>query len=770
MRGMASGYMSLVEAEMADAKTKDAQVALKPWLADNIEGFKSALSRFPAAGEANQPADGDVALDARAFEFYETDKALEKVKSYQNQAEAVQIQLDEKKDIIGDANHGVYSEVLKSFNHDVATFKDSLGVVNRLVHGKDAPDGNPSIQSVNTGLGKILDTHLNPSEEMGSVVEIQQRLNADLAKLDGLIAKEVAEENADPALLKQHHDGLTELAAKYKGDNGAIQAIAKFATTLATAENTLKGNDLTRDKIQEQKNNLDGLSKLSPGDACPLKTDEKVLHKISRAETNREKMVEDIGELDVAYARFDQMKDGGPGLVEMAKTNLGDALKSDDFKKLGDQKDSVLLGLKNWKETNHAIPVDLNPETEFASIKRQMVAGALDLPEGSDLESMAFALEALCEENRTSVVDSLKDLGVEKTADLLTTLNTIHDGQGSDTVKAAKTYEATVQSGIDSNEAATLAKTLYPGQAPQLENFRKFSAVLSNLDTVKASLADSLAVWAKLEGIHGADTSTRGGFLTLLGHQQLGGAIEDKAALQELKTQVDRLGEENLADQADQIAQIDAALLQRLENLSSTLSGSEISEEITKATNRLKAQVAALEKQIGGKVGLSDAAKAKNASELEVDGNLIKQVVEYQNDVRIELIQATQSAKDAANAIHELFGARIPPQEVSKKLLKNPELKQLLLHGIEAEKVVKGRQDIPSLSHQFSNKELEDGLRKLGGCPIVHVDSASHLNNNEKKKLTDRNQVIGQIKKEISGIEDMKPQTAQKVTANSINK
>ena len=767
MRGMASGYMSLVEAEMADAKTKDAQDALKPWLADNIEGFKSALSRFPAGVDANQPADG--ALESRAFEFYETDKALAKVGSYQSQAEAVQTQLTEKKDIIGEANHGVYSEVLKSFNHDVATFKDSLGVVDRLVHGKDAPDGNPSIQSVNTGLGKILDTHLNPSEEMGSVVEIQQRLHADLEALDGLIAKEVAEENADPALLKQHHDGLTELAAKYKGENGAIQAVAKFATTLATAEKALKGNDLTRDKIQEQKESLDGLNKLSQGDACPLKTDTAVLGKISRVEGNRDKMVEDIDNLDKAYAQFENMKASSAGLVEKAKSNLGEVLKSDEFKNLGHQKDSVLLGLKKWEETNHAIPVDLNPETEFASIKRQMVARALGLREGSELGSMAFALEALCEENRTSVVDSLKDLGVEKTADLLTTLNTIHDGEGSATVKAAKTYEVAVQSGIDSNEAATLAKTLYPGQVADLESFRKFSVVLSNLNTVQKELAGPLASWAKLEGIVVANTSTRSGFLELLGNEKLGVLTEDKKALLALKTQVDRLGEGSLADHADQIAEIDSDTLRRLEQLSSTLSGSQISTQITQATTHLEAQVAALNQRIGGDVGLSKAATAENVSELEAAGGLIKLVVENQNDAEIQLKNATLSAEEAAKAIHTLVRASISVEEMTKKLVSTPELKQLLQLGIAAEQLLNGSQDIPSLSHHFTPDQVKKGLQDLRKFEIVPVKNLKHLNKTERVHLAKRNIVIERIKKDTKGIDGMESSKADQVIAEAIN-
>lgn len=768
IRGLASGYMGLVEAEMADAKTKTAQDNLGPWLATNIEGFKSALSRFPAGVDANQPADG--ALESRAFEFYDTDTALAKVESYQKQAAAVQTELNDKKDIIGDANHGVYSEVLKSFNHDVATFKDSLGVLNRLVHGNGSSEGDPTLRAVNSGLGKILDTHLIPSGEMESVDEIQRQLNADLAKLDSLIAKEVADDNANPVLLKQHYDGLTELSAKYKGENGAIQSVAKFANTLATAENALKGGDLTREKIQEQKNNLDGLSNLSQGDACPLKTDNEVLGKISRAETNRDNMVADIIGLGSAYDQFEQMKAATAGLVEKAKSNLGDALRSGDFKKLGEQKDSVLLGLKKWKETKHAIPVDLNPETKFASIKGQMVAGAIGLPEESDLESMGFALEALCEESRTGVVDKLKTLDATTTADLLTKLNTIHDGQSSDTVKAAKTYEAAVHSEIDSNVAATLAKTLYPRQAAQVENFRKFSVVLSNLDTVKERFAESLAIWAQLEGIQGADTSTRSGFLELLGHEKLGVSSIGQEALRELKTQVDQLGDQNPADHADKIAGIDSTTLERLEYLSNKLAGHEISEKITQAVNRLRAQIAVLDQQIGGEVGLSDAAKVVNVSELEVAGVLIKQVAENQNDAGIELKNATLSANEAANAIHELVGANISVEEISKKLLKNNELNQLLQLGIEAEKAVARVQDIPSLSHEFTQVQLEKGLLDLGKCPIVSVFGLSHLQQNEKQHLAKRNKVIQLIQKETIGIDVMESIKAQKVTAKAIQK
>jgi hypothetical protein len=768
IRGMASGYMGLVEAEMADAKTKTAQDNLKPWLANNIEGFKSALSRFPAGVDANQPADG--ALESRAFEFYDTDKALAKVESYQTQAAAVQTELNEKKDIIGDANHGVYSEVLKSFNHDVATFKDSLGVVARLVHGNDAPDENPSLKSVNSGLGEILDTHLNPSEEIDSVDAIQQRLNADLAKLDGLLAKEVADNNANPVLLKQHHDGLTALSAKYQGENGAIQAVAKFANTLATAENALKGDDLTRAKIQEQKNNLAGLSNLSQGDACPLKTDEAVLAKISRAETNRDRMVEDITGLDSAYEKFEQMKAATAGLVENAKSDLGGALRSEEFKSLNLNKDSVLLGLKNWKDKGRGTPADLNPDKTIAAIKKQMVAGALGLSNEADLDPMGFALESLCEESRTGVVDKLKNCGAEKTADLLTKLNTIHDNHGSDMVKAAKTYEATVQFGIDSDNAATLAKTLYPGQAAELEKFRKFSVVLSNLDKVKEKLADPLASWAKLEMIDGAQTSTRSGFLALLGNEKLGVLNNDKAALTEFKTQIDQIEGQNLADQADKIAEISSELLGRLENLSATLSGGEISTQITKATTSLQAQVAVLNQQIGGEDGLSNAALAKNVSNLEVAGNLIKQAVENQNDAGIELKNATLSAAEAAKAIQTLLGAKISSDEISNKLLNNVELNQLLQLGIEAEKAVGGRQDIPSLSHHFTQAQLEKGLLGLSNCPMVSFIGNDHLKSPERAYLAQRNKVIMRIQKETNRMGAMDPSKEVRAVAKAISK
>lgn len=768
IRGMASGYMGLVEAEMADAKTKTAQEALKPWLADNIEGFKSALSRFPAGVDANQPADG--ALESREFEFYETEKAITKVESYQSQAGAVQTQLDAKKDAIGDANHGVYSEVLKSFNHDVATFKDSLGVVDRLVHGSGAQEGDPTLQSVNSGLGEILDTHLNPPEKMESVEAIQQRLNADLAKLDALIAKEVADDNANPALLKQHHDGLTALSAKYQGDNGAIQAVAKFATTLATAENVLKGKDLTRAKIQEQKESLDSLNKLSQGDACPIKTDTTVLGKISRVEGNRDTMVVDIGSLDKAYAQFEGMKASSAGLVEKAKSDLGEALRSQEFKALNHNKDSVLRELKNWTDKGRGTPVDLNPEKTLAAIKKQMVAGALDLPEGSDLDSMGFALEALCEESRTDIVGKLKTLGADKTANLLEELNTIHAGEGSDTVKAAKTYEAAVQSGIDSSEAANLAKTLYPGQAAQLENFRKFSVVLSNLDSVKEKLAEPLSTWARLEGIPGADTSTLSGFLALLGNEKLGVLKDDEVALQEFKTQIDQIGVQNFADQADKIAGIASELLGRLENLSAKLSGYDISEKINQATIHLKAHVAALNQQIGGDVGLSNAAKAENASEIEVAGELLKSVVENQNDARIELKNATLSADEAANAIHALVGAKISVEEISNKLLQNNELSQLLQLGIAAQEAVANAQDIPSLSHQFTQAQLEKGLRSLSNCPIVSLYGNEHLLHTDKAYLAKRNNVIQQIQKETGKIDTKSPDKAEKATAKAIIK
>ncbi len=767
IRGLASGYMGLVEAEMADAKTTTAQEALKPWLEKNTKDFKAALSQFPAGVEANQPV--EAALESRAFEFYETDKALAKVESYQSQAVAVQTQLDEKKDVIGDANHGVYSEVLKSFNHDVATFKDSLGVVDRLVHGKDAPDGNPSLQSVNSGLGEILDTHLDPSEEMGSVDQIQQRLHADLAKLEGLLAKEVADDNANPALLKQHHDGLTALSAQYKGDNGAIQTIGKFATTLATAENALKGNELTRDKIQEQKESLDGLNKLSQGDACPLKTDTAVLGKISQAEKNRDKMVEDIGNLDKAYAQFENMKASSAGLVEKAKVNLVDALRSDEFQNLKHNNDSVLLGLKNWTDAGRGTPLDLHPVEEFGSIKRQMVAGAIRLSEGSELGSMAFALEALCEENRTGVVDKLKSFGAEKTADLLKTLNTIHDGQGSDTVKAAKTYEATVQSGIDSNEAATLAKTLYPDQVAQLENFRKFSVVLSNLDKVKEKLAEPLSTWAKLEGINSADTSTRSGFLTLLGHEKLEGT-KDKSALHDLKAQLDSLGGGILAEHAEQIAGIDSDTLGRLEKLTSTLTGTELPKAITDATIRLEAQVAALNQQVGGEEGLSNAAKPESHADLEVIGEVISQVIENQNDTKIELRNAALSAEQTAEAICKLLGAKISPEEIREKLLSNLELKQLLQLGVAAQEAVDGNQDIPSLAHKFTKEQLQAGLRKLRECPIVPVAGVTHLTTQETAYLTDRNKAIKQIQKETGKIDAMDSAKAKKAMAKAIRK
>lgn len=768
IRGMASGYMGLVEAEMADAKTKTAQDALKPWLADNIEGFKSALSRFPAGVDANQPADG--ALESREFEFYETGKAIAKVESYQSQAGAVQTQLDAKKDAIGAANHGVYSEVLKSFNHDVATFKDSLGVVDRLVHGNGAQEGDPTLQSVNSGLGEILDTHLNPSGEKDSVEVIQQRLNSDLAKLDDLIAKEVVEDNANPALLKQHHDGLTALSAKYKGENGAIQAVAKFATTLATAEKALKGNDLTRAKIQVQKDSLDGLSKLSQGDACPLKTDEGVLRKISRAEANRDMMVEDIGSLDKAYAQFEDMKASSAGLVEKAKSDLGEVLRSKEFKALNHNKESVLHELKKWTDKGRGTPVDLNPEKTLAAIKKQMVAGALELSEGSDLDSMGFALEALCEESRTDIVGKLKTLGADKTANLLKELNTIHAGEGSDTVKAAKTYEAAVQSEIDSSEAANLAKTLYPGQADKLENFRKFSVVLSNLDSVKEKLAEPLSTWARLEGILGADTSSRSGFLTLLRNEKLGVLKDDEVALQEFKTQIDQIGVQNLADQADKIAGIDSTLLGRLENLSAKLSGSEISEKINQATTHLKAQVAALNQQIGGDVGLYNAAKAENASNLEVAGDLINQVVENQNDARIELKNATLSADEAANAIHALVGARISRDEISEKLLQNKELNQLLQLGIAAQEAVANAQDIPSLSHQFTQAQLKKGLLSLSNCPIVSLISDEHLHPAERAYLKHKNDVIQQIQKETNRMNAMERAKADKAMAKAISK
>lgn len=768
IRGLASGYMGLVEAELADAKTKTAQDALKPWLVKNTEDFKAALDGFSPAAEANQPVEAP--LESRAFEFYETDKALAKVESYQTQAVAVQTQLDAKRDAIGDANHGVYSEVLKSFNHDVATFKDSLGVVDRLVHGKNAPEENPSLQSVNSGLGEILDTHLNPSEEMESVDQIQQRLNSDLAKLEGLLAKEVADDNANPALLKQHHDGLTALSAQYKGDNGAIQAIGKFATTLATAEMALKGKDLTRGKIQEQKDSLHGLNNLSQGDACPIKTDAKVLEKISRAEGNRDKMVEDIGNLDRAYAQFEDMKASSAGLVEKAKSNLGDALRSDEFQNLKHNKGSVLLGLRNWTDAGRGTPLDLDPQTEFASIKRQMVAGAIGLPEGNELGSMAFALQALCEENRTGVVDKLKTLGAEKTADLLKTLNTIHDGQGSDTVKAAKTYQATVQSEIDSDEAATLAKTLYPDQVAQLENFRKFSVVLSNLDMVKDRLAEPLSTWAKLEGITGADTSTRSGFLALLSHQKLEAAIEDNRALRELKAQVDRLGGGVLAEHADQIAGIDSNTMSRLEELSGKLSGEDLPKVITEAKTRLEAQVAALNQRIGGEEGLFNAAKANGHGDVEVISEVISQVIKNQNNAEIELRDATLSAQQAADAICKLVGAKISPEEVSKKLLNKSELKQLLQLGVEAQEAVNGNQDIPSLAHKFTTKQLQDGLRKLRECPIVPVVGVTHLTEPEKEYLTKRNKAIKQIQKDTIQIDSMDPAKAEKAMAQAISK
>ena len=768
IRGLASGYMGLVEAELADAKTKTAQDALKTWLEKTTEDFKAALNGFSPAAEANQPV--EAALESRAFEFYETDKALAKVESYQSQAEAVQNQLDAKKEDIGDANHGVYSEVLKSFNHDVATFKDSLGVVDRLVHGKGASEEDSSLQSVNSGLGEILDTHLNPSEEMESVDAIQQRLDSDLAKLDGLLAKEVAENNATPVLLKQHHDGLTALSAKYKGENGAIQAVAKFTTTLATAENGLKGNDLTRDKIQEQKARLADLSNLSQGDACPLKTDEAVLSKISRAETNRDNMVAEITDLDSAYDRFEQMKAATSGLVAKAQVNLREALGSDEFQNLKHNNDSVLLGLRKWTDAGRGMPLDLNPVEEFGSIKRQMVAGAIGLPEGSDLAPMAFALGALCEQDRTDVVGNLKDLGAGKTAGLLTKLHSIHTEEGSDTVKAAKSYEAAAEVGIDKNVAATLAKTLYPGQAAPLENFRKFSVVLSNLDTVKEKLADSLAVWAKLEGIQGADTSTRSGFLTLLGHEKLGVAIEDKEALRELKAQVDRLGGGILAEHAEQIAGIDSDTLGRLENLTSTLTGDEPPKAITDATNRLKAQVAALNQQVGGDVGLSNAAKAESHGDLEVISEVMSRFIEKQEDAKIELQNAALSAEQAADAICALVGAKISPEEVSKKLLNNPELKQLLQLGVEAQQAVAGEQDIPSLAHKFTKEQLQDGLRKLRGCPIVPVAGVTHLTTQENAYLTKRNKAIERIQKDTREIDAMDPAKAEKAMAKAIGK
>ena len=767
IRGLASGTMSLVEAELADAKSQAAQDALKPWLSKTSDDFKSALNRFRPAEEANQ-AEAD-ALASREFEFYETDQALAKVASYESQADAVQSQLDEKKAVIGEANHTVYSEVLKSFSHDLETYKSSLGVVDRIVHGGNAAEGEPCIQEVNTGLGEILDTHLNPPEGADSVDAIIHRLKSNLVAISNDLASEVAENKESPDLLKQHHDGMAALVAKY---DGAINSVATFAKTLGSAEQSLKEGNLDRGKINDQALQLRGLEKLNGDDACPLKNDAPVLAKIARADENRGRMLGDIENIQEAYVQLEKLKDSGIALADAAKTNLRQALASDDFKSLGHSKESILQGLKTWEEAGYNKPSDLNPENEYASIKRQMVAGALGLPEGGDLGAMAFPLEALCEEARTEIVGALKSLGPDKTAPLLAELHTIHSGNSSAAVKAAKSMEAAGIAGISSPSAGNLAKTLYPEAMEAVESYRQFTAVLSNIDAARSDMAAPLTIWAKLEKIQPGDISTRAGFISLLGAsmEKLDAPLEDCQALEKLKTQVDRFGEGGLADQADQIAAIDAKTLAKLEKFTTMISGGAFSEKITAATNRLEAHSRALANAVGGDSGLQEAAKSNDNAQLEVVADVIEQNLDFQKSVQIDLKNASLNADEAAKALHGLIGARISPEAISKKLAENKELSQLLQLGIQSQQALAGAGDIPGLAHEFSAQELTDGLRLLEKCPIVPVAGATHLSQSEGKHLAKRNQAIESIKKQMNGINSADPAKAEKILSKLVTK
>lgn len=767
IRGLASGTMSLVEAELADAKSQAAQDALKPWLSKTSDDFKSALNRFAPAQEANQPDAG--ALESRAFEFYETDQALAKVASYESQADAVQSQLDEKKAVIGEANHTVYSEVLKSFSHDLEAYKSSLGVVDRIVHGKNAAEGEPSIKGVNTGLGEILDTHLNPSEGAGSVDAIVDRLKSNLVAISNDLASEVAENKESPDLLKQHHDGMAALVAKY---DGAINSVATFAKTLGSAEQSLKEGNLDRGKINDQALQLRGLEKLNGDDACPLKNDAPVLAKIARADENRGRMLGDIENIQTAYVQLEKLKDSGIALAGAAKTNLRQALASDDFKSLGHSKESIQQGLKTWKEAGYNKPSDLNPENEYASIKRQMVAGALGLPDDGDLAGMAFPLGALCEEVRTEIVGALKDLGPDRTAPLLAELHTIHSSNASAAVKAAKSMEAAGKVGLSSLSAGNLAKTLYPEAMQAVESYRQFTAVLSKIETARSQMAEPLVLWAKLETIQPRDISTRAGFISLLGKalQKLDATLDDIKAVGDLKTHVDRFGEGGLADQAEQIAEIDSNTLQRLEKFTTTISGGAISQKIIAATNRLEAHARALANAVGGDQGLQEAAKSNDNAQLEVVAGVIGQNLEFQKSVQIDLKRASLNADEAANALHGLIGARISPAAISKRLAENKEISQLLQLGIQSQQALAGAGDIPGLAHEFSAQELTDGLRLLGKCPIVPVAGATHLSKSEEKHLAKRNQAIESIKKQMNGIDSADPAKAEKILSKLVTK
>jgi hypothetical protein len=466
------------------------------------------------------------------------------------------------------------------------------------------------------------------------------------------------------------------------------------------------------------------------------------------------------------------LKDSGIGLVGAANTDLKSALASNDFKSLGQSKDSVPNRLKTWEEAGYSKPGDLNPENEYSSIKQQMVAGALGLPEGGGLGTMAFPLEALCEEARTEIVDALKELGPDKTAPLLAELHTIHSGNASAAVKAAKSMEAAGKAGLSSPSAGNLAKTLYPEAMEAVESYRQFTAVLSNIDAARSDLAAPLAIWAKLEKIEPGDISTRAGFISLLGTsvRRLQASLEDCEALEELKTHVDRFGEGSLADQADQIAAIDSKALQRLEKFTATISGGAISQKIIDATNRLEAQARALANAVGGDQGLQEAAKSNDNAQLEVVADVIGQNLDFQKSVQIELKNASLNAEEAAKALHGLIGARISPEAISQKLAENKELAQLLQLGIQSQQALVGAGDIPGLAHEFSAQELTDGLRLLEKCPIVPVAGATHLSASEGKHLAKRNQAIESIKKQMNGIDSADPAKAEKILSKLVTK
>jgi hypothetical protein len=770
IRGLASGYMGLVEAEMTDAKTETAQVKLSSWLESTINDFKSALNQFAPAQEANL-SDAN-ALDSREFEFYDTGTARTKVASYEWQADAVQFQLTEMKAVIGEANHTVYSEVLKSFSHDLATYKSSLGVVDRIVHGEDAAEDKPSIQGVNTGLGDILDTHLNPSPNAESVNDIAARLEGDLVAILNDLASEVAEGNESPKLLKQHHEGMETLVSKYRGDSGAIQSVAKFATTLGEAEKSLKAENLDRSKINEQKNQLQQLEILNSGDACPLKTDSDLLNKIIRADKNHEKMLEDITSIQEAYGQMESLEKTGRELVIGASTNLKSALSSENFRKLTESRDSILKGLETWSKAGYSNPDDLTPNQTYSSIKQQMVAGYIGLPEGGDLGSMAFPLEALCEQNRTEIVDQLKALGPENAGALLFKLNNIHAGNASPAVKAAKSLEASAEAGLNSLAAANLPKTLYPNAVEAVESYRKFTAVLKQIDTAREQMAKPLFMWATLANIQSFDHTTRSGFVSLLGTamQKLGADPRDIESVQDLNTHLDRFDEGNLADDADQIAQIDKKMLERLEKLTATISGNEISQKITEATQHLQAQAKVLEKAVGGEEGVKGAAQAADNGELDVFGVAIGQNLEFLNTAQIQLKKASLNVHEAAGAIQGLIGATIAPEVVEQKLNNNKELTQLLQLGIASQQALEGAGSIPELSHQFSAEKMKAGLRMLTNCPIVPVAASAHLSLPEQAHLAKRNKAIESIKKQMSGLDSKDPAKTQKTLSKLVIK